>query len=136
MIFLLEDDESIRNFVIYTLRNTGFEAEGFEKPTEFWRAMEKRNPKLILLDIMDAPNRTDLKFSKNCAPGEKLLRLPVIMLTAKGAEYDKILVLIPDADDNVTKPFGMMELVSRIKALIRRTEDEAEKASMSWRDFM
>lgn len=126
MIYLLEDDESIRNFVIYTLNNTGFDAAGFEKPAEFWAALEKRIPQLILLDIM-LPEQDGLEILKVLREKRETRKLPIIMLTAKSAEYDKIIGLDSGADDYVSKPFGMMELISRIKALIRRTDEEREK---------
>lgn len=127
MIYLLEDDESIRNFVIYTLNNTGFDAMGFEKPADFWAALENRIPQLILLDIM-LPEQDGLEILKVLRAKRETRKLPIIMLTAKSAEYDKIIGLDSGADDYVSKPFGMMELISRIKALIRRTEDDKEKS--------
>ena len=125
MIYLLEDDDSIRNFVLYTLKNTGMDAEGFEKPTEFWAAIDKRLPRLILLDIM-LPEQDGLEILKRLRTHRETRRIPVIMLTAKGTEYDKVIGLDSGADDYVAKPFSMMELISRIKALIRRTEDESK----------
>ena len=120
MIYLLEDDESIRNFVLYTLNNTGLEAEGFEKPSDFWAALNKNLPELLLLDIM-LPEQDGLDILAKLRSRSDTAALPIIMLTAKGAEYDKIIGLDSGADDYVTKPFSMMELVSRIKALLRRT---------------
>lgn len=120
MIYLLEDDESIRNFVLYTLNNTGLEAEGFEKPSDFWAALNKKIPELLLLDIM-LPEQDGLDILARLRSRSDTAAMPIIMLTAKGAEYDKIIGLDSGADDYVTKPFSMMELVSRIKALLRRT---------------
>lgn len=120
MIYFVEDDNSIRELVIYTLINSGFEAEGFSKPSEFWGALDKKLPDLVLLDIM-LPEEDGLSILKKLRSAASTARLPIIMLTAKGSEYDKIIGLDFGADDYLTKPFGMMELVSRIKALLRRT---------------
>ena len=126
MIYLLEDDTSIQNFVLYTLRNTGFEAEGFERPSDFWKRMEEQLPDLLLLDIM-LPEQDGMEILKQLRENRKTKKLPIIMLTAKGTEYDKVLGLDSGADDYVAKPFSMMELMSRIKALLRRSESEDEK---------
>ena len=123
MIYLLEDDASIRDFVIYTLNSQSLEAAGFGTPSEFWRAMEERTPRLVLLDIM-LPEEDGLTILKKLRASARAARLPIIMLTAKGTEYDKVLGLDAGADDYVAKPFGMMELLSRIRALLRRTERE------------
>lgn len=126
MIYLLEDDASIRNFVLYTLHNTGFEAEGFERPSDFWRCMEEQIPDLLLLDIM-LPEEDGMEILKKLRKDNKTKKLPIILLTAKGTEYDKVLGLDSGADDYVAKPFSMMELMSRIKALLRRSEMQMEK---------
>ena len=127
MIYLLEDDTSIQNFVLYTLRNTGFEAEGFERPSDFWKRLEEQMPDLLLLDIM-LPEEDGMEILKKLRSDKKTKRLPIIMLTAKGTEYDKVVGLDSGADDYVAKPFSMMELMSRIKALLRRSESVDEKA--------
>lgn len=126
MIYLLEDDTSIQNFVLYTLKNTGFEAEGFERPSDFWKRMEEEIPDLLLLDIM-LPEEDGMEILKKLRDNRKTKNLPIIMLTAKGTEYDKVLGLDSGADDYVAKPFSMMELMSRIKALLRRSEIKGEK---------
>lgn len=126
MIYLLEDDSSIQNFVLYTLKNTGFEAEGFAHPDDFWKAMEQQLPDLLLLDIM-LPEEDGMTILAKLRADRKTKKLPVIMLTAKGTEYDKVLGLDTGADDYVAKPFSMMELVSRIKALLRRSEFQMEE---------
>lgn len=126
MIYLLEDDTSIQNFVLYTLKNTGFEAEGFERPSDFWKRMEEEIPDLLLLDIM-LPEEDGMEILKRLRDNRKTKNLPIIMLTAKGTEYDKVLGLDSGADDYVAKPFSMMELMSRIKALLRRSEIKEEK---------
>ena len=120
MIYLLEDDESIRNFVCYALNNSGYETKGFERPSEFWRAMEEEIPSLLLLDIM-LPEEDGLDILKKLREKPKTSAMPVIMLTAKSTEYDKVIGLDSGADDYVSKPFGTMELVSRVKALLRRS---------------
>lgn len=120
MIYLLEDDESIRKFVIYALNQTGFEAEGFGLPSQFKAAVEKKAPKLVLLDIM-LPEEDGISVLKWLRSRPDTKQLPVIMLTAKTTEYDKVTGLDSGADDYISKPFGTMELISRIKALLRRT---------------
>ena len=127
MIYFLEDDNNIRNFVIYALNNTGLEAEGFETPEKFWEAMKNEMPDLLLLDIMLA-GEDGISILKKIRNNGRTGKLPVIMLTAKGTEYDKVLGLDSGADDYVSKPFGTMELISRIKALLRRTGNDDEPA--------
>ncbi|SHH72789.1 two-component system, OmpR family, alkaline phosphatase synthesis response regulator PhoP [Sporobacter termitidis DSM 10068] len=122
MIYFVEDDNSIRELVIYTLNSTGLEAVGFEKPSDFWRAMDNALPSLVLLDIM-LPEEDGLEILKKLRSAAATKKLPVMMLTAKGSEYDKVLGLDSGADDYVPKPFGMIELMARIKALLRRTEE-------------
>ena len=123
MIYLLEDDDSIRDLVIYTLQSQGMEAKGFPRPSAFWEAMAEHTPSLVLLDIM-LPEEDGISILKQLRSSARTCRLPVIMLTAKGTEYDKVLGLDAGADDYLAKPFGMMELLSRIRALLRRTERE------------
>ena len=123
MIYLLEDDNSIREFVIYTLNSQGLEAQGFERPSAFWEALEQRIPSLVLLDIM-LPEEDGLSVLKRLRSASSTRRIPIIMLTAKSTEFDKVLGLDSGADDYIPKPFGMMELLARIKALLRRTEEE------------
>ena len=121
MIYLLEDDDSIRDLVMYTLGSQGLEARGFGRPSLFWEAMGETLPSLVLLDIM-LPEEDGVSILKKLRASANTARLPIIMLTAKGTEYDKVLGLDAGADDYVAKPFGMMELLSRIRALLRRTE--------------
>ena len=121
MIYLVEDDKSNRELVLYTLRATGFEAIGFEQGEGLWKALEEKLPDLILLDIM-LPGDDGLTILKKLRSSAITSRVPVIMLTAKGSEYDKVIGLDTGADDYITKPFGMMELVSRIRAVLRRTQ--------------
>lgn len=119
MIYFLEDDDSIRELVVYTLNNTGLSAEGFSHPVDFWKAVERAVPELVLLDIM-LPDEDGLSVLKKLRSRTATAPLPVMMVTAKSGEYDKVIGLDGGADDYVTKPFGMMELVSRVKALLRR----------------
>ena len=121
MIYLLEDDDSIRDLVIYTLNSQGMEARGFARPSLFWQAVEEAVPDLALLDIM-LPEEDGISVLKKLRAAGRTARLPIIMLTAKGTEYDKVTGLDAGADDYLAKPFGMMELLSRIRALLRRTE--------------
>ena len=119
MIYCVEDDSSIRELIIYTLKASGFEAEGFEEGKAFWTAMKAGQPELIMLDIM-LPGEDGISILKKLKGLERTADIPVIMTTAKGTEYDKVLGLDTGADDYLVKPFGMMEMVSRVKALIRR----------------
>lgn len=125
MIYLLEDDGSIRNFVEYALVGSGLETRGFERPSEFWRELDRELPQLILLDIM-LPEEDGLEILSKLRSRHDTRRLPVIMLTARGTEYDKVLGLDRGADDYIAKPFGIMELISRVRALLRRTEPDAD----------
>lgn len=125
MIYLVEDDSSIREIVIYALTAQGFEARGFERPELFWRAMEGERPSLVILDIM-LPGEDGLHILAKLRGSAATKRLPVILLTAKGTEYDKVVGLDMGADDYIPKPFGMMELLARVKALLRRAEDAGE----------
>lgn len=126
MIYLLEDDATIQNFVLYTLQNTGYEAEGFERPSDFWKKLDERVPDLLLLDIM-LPEEDGIEILKKLRADKRTKKLPIILLTAKSTEYDKVIGLDSGADDYVAKPFSMMELMSRIKALLRRSEMTVEK---------
>lgn len=126
MIYLLEDDESIRKFVLYALNTTGLDATGFEHPALFWDAVKKQLPSLILLDIM-LPDEDGLKILEKLRAKKETENIPVIMLTAKASEYDKVIGLDSGADDYISKPFGTMELISRVKALLRRTSKNEDK---------
>lgn len=119
VIYLLEDDESIRKLVIYALKSQGYDAEGFELPEPFWEALEKQLPELILLDIM-LPGEDGISILKRIRGNAVTNDIPVIMLTAKNTEYDRVVGLDAGADDYVSKPFGMMELAARVRAMLRR----------------
>lgn len=133
MIYCVEDDSSIRELVAYTLESTGFHARGFEDGKMFEEALAQEVPELVLLDIM-LPGEDGMQILKKLKSSSKTKDIPVIMVTAKGAEYDKVIGLDAGADDYVTKPFGMMELVSRIKAVLRRSQkkDGSEEKILSY----
>lgn len=119
MIFCVEDDESIRSLELYTLRSAGFEAGGFPDGDSFWKTLRTERPELVILDVM-LPGESGVELLKKMKSSERTREIPVIMATAKGAEYDKIQSLDLGADDYLVKPFGMMEMVSRVKAVLRR----------------
>lgn len=123
MIYCVEDDSNIRELVVYTLESTGMKARGFEDGRAFMEALACETPELVLLDIM-LPGEDGIEILKKLRNSAKTKDIPVIMVTAKGSEYDKVIGLDTGADDYITKPFGMMELVSRIKAVLRRTMRE------------
>ena len=122
MIYLVEDDTSIRVLVLYTLNSSGLEAEGFDRPSAFWPALERQRPELVILDIM-LPEEDGLAILRRLRETDQ--DLPVMMLTAKSTEYDKVVGLDSGADDYLAKPFGMMELLARVKALLRRSSQPA-----------
>jgi two-component system alkaline phosphatase synthesis response regulator PhoP len=127
LIYLVEDEASIRELVVYTLQNTGFEAKGFADGKDFWPAVKEKTPDLVLLDIM-LPGEDGLGILKRLRSSAQTAKLPIMMLTAKGTEYDKVLGLDSGADDYLPKPFGMMELVARVKSLLRRAGPAAVAA--------
>ena len=119
MIWCVEDDSSIRDIEVYALTSTGFEAKGFEDGDSFWHALQSEKPERSVLDVM-LPGTDGVTLLKRMKDREELRDIPVIMATAKGSEYDKIQSLDLGADDYLVKPFGIMEMVSRIKAVLRR----------------
>ena len=119
MIWCVEDDSSIRDIVVYALTSSGFEAKGFEDGDSFWSALQEEQPELIVLDVM-LPGKDGVTLLKMMKESEKYKNIPIIMATAKGTEYDKIHSLDLGADDYLVKPFGIMEMVSRVKAVLRR----------------
>lgn len=125
MIYLIEDDDNIRELIIYTLNNGGYESKGFSRPSEFWSEMKNSKPQMILLDIM-LPEEDGLTILKRLRKDRDTKDIPIMMLTAKGSEYDKVIGLDYGADDYMPKPFGMMEFMARVKALLRRTENRAD----------
>ena len=121
VIWCVEDDPSIREIEVYVLNTTGMEAYGFENGTVFWETLQVRQPDLILLDVM-LPGVDGVELLTRMKANEKFQDIPVIMATAKGSEYDKVQSLDLGADDYLVKPFGMMEMVSRVKAVLRRSQ--------------
>ncbi len=119
MIYCVEDDSAIRDLVVYTLKASGYEALGFENDAGFWAAMKEQRPEMILLDVM-LPGEDGLTILQKLRSSPVTADIPVIMATAKDSEYDKVIGLDSGADDYLAKPFGMMEMVSRIKAVLRR----------------
>ena len=128
MIYLVEDDDNIRKLVSYALTKEGFEVAGYSKPSEFWADMHSVLPELIMLDIM-LPEEDGLSILKKIRSHFETESIPVIMLTAKGSEYDKVTGLDMGADDYIAKPFGMTELVARVRALMRRTYKPKQQKS-------
>lgn len=129
MIYLLEDDDSIRKLVIYALESQGFTAAGFAVPSAFWKAMGRELPELILLDIM-LPGEDGYNILKRLKSDTRTRDIPVIMVTAKEAEFDKVKGLEGGADDYITKPFGMMEFIARVKAVLRRCARQSEEREL------
>jgi len=121
VIWCVEDDPSIREIEVYVLNTTGMEAYGFESGTVFWETLQKKQPDLILLDVM-LPGVDGVELLTRMKANEKFRDIPVIMATAKGTEYDKVQSLDLGADDYLVKPFGIMEMVSRVKAVLRRSQ--------------
>lgn len=126
MVYFVDDDDSIRELVIYTLNSQGIKAEGFSRPSQFWTSIEKELPDLILLDIM-LPEEDGLKMLKKLRGVSATRKIPIIMLTAKGSEFDTVLGLDSGADDYIPKPFRMMELLSRIRVHLRRIDEKEEE---------
>ncbi len=127
-VYLVEDEDNIRQLVTYTLNAGGYETHGFADAQAFYGALAGALPDLVLLDIM-LPGEDGIAVLKKLRAAERTKKLPVILLTARDAEYDKVLGLDAGADDYVTKPFGMMELMSRVKALLRRTQGDGAPAA-------
>ena len=124
MIWCVEDDASIRDIEVYALQSTGFEAEGFSDGAQFWEAVQKERPELVVLDVM-LPGIDGVELLRRMKTRAELRDIPVVMATAKGAEYDKIQGLDLGADYYLVKPFGVMELVSCVKAVLRRCAPKA-----------
>lgn len=126
MIYCVEDDNAIRDLMLYTLGASGFQAKGFPDSTFFWQAMTEEKPELILLDIM-LPGEDGITILKKLRASAATANIPIIMATAKGSEFDKVIGLDTGADDYLVKPFGMMEMVARIKAVMRRTAPKTDQ---------
>lgn len=134
MIYIVEDDNDIREMESYALKNSGFEVQSFPNGKEFFGALEKQLPDLVMLDIM-LPGEDGLAILKKLRAKESTRGIPVIMVTAKTSEIDKVKGLDMGADDYITKPFGVMELVSRVKALLRRCESKQETKTLTYKDI-
>ena len=130
MIYCVEDDNSIRDLMVYTMNASGFEAKGFSESTSFWAALKDERPQLIMLDIM-LPGEDGIEILKKLRSSPTSFDIPVIMATAKSAEYDKVIGLDLGADDYMSKPFGMMEMMSRIKAVLRRSTPRIHRFVLS-----
>jgi len=126
MIYIVEDDRNIQEIELFALKNSGFSAVGFETARDFWKAMDAKLPELILLDIM-LPDEDGLSILKRLRMGSETRRIPVMLVTAKGSEIDKVKGLDSGADDYIAKPFGVMELIARVKALLRRSGRDEEE---------
>ena len=126
MIYCVEDDESIQSLELYTLRSAGFEVSGFLDGDSFWEALRRERPELVILDVM-LPGISGVELLRKMKASGDTCDIPVIMATAKGAEYDKIQSLDLGADDYLVKPFGMMEMVSRVKAVLRRCQSRQNR---------
>lgn len=131
-IFCVEDDDNIRELTVYALKQNGFEIEGFSCAEELFSALKTELPDLILLDIM-LPDTDGLEILSLLRANDETENLPVIMLTAKSGELDKVKGLDGGADDYITKPFSVMELISRVKALLRRTSTESSSSSLNYK---
>ena len=135
MIWCVEDDPSIREIEVYALHSTGLEARGFADGAEFWEALEKEQPELVILDVM-LPGEDGVTILKRLRADERYRDIPVIMATAKGTEFDKVQSLDLGADDYITKPFGMMEMVSRVKAVLRRSQPKQSAALLKLKNLL
>lgn len=130
MIYIVEDDEDIQQIELYTLQNTGFEAKGFSDGAAFWAAMQTNKPDLVILDVM-LPDEDGVQILKKLKGNPQTAGIPVIFASAKGTEFDKIKGLDLGADDYLVKPFGMMEMVSRVKAVMRRSSALVSQAPVN-----
>lgn len=126
MIYLVEDDENIRELVVYTLNRSDIPAKGFARPSELYAAIGEEIPRLVILDIM-LPEEDGLSVLRKLRERQETKKLPIMILSAKASEFDKVMGLDSGADDYVTKPFGMMELVARVRVQLRRTEEQAQR---------
>ena len=126
MNYIVEDDRNIQEIELFALKNSGYQAVGFETAKDFYKALSEKLPELILLDIM-LPGEDGITILRRLRAAPDTAKIPVILLTAKNTEYDKVVGLDTGADDYIPKPFGMMELIARIRAVLRRTEDMQDK---------
>lgn len=131
MIYCVEDDDSIRELMVYTLQASGFEVSGFQDASAFWDMMKEKKPELVILDIM-LPGEDGISILKKLRTSPVTEEIPVIMATAKDSEYDTVIGLDSGADDYLSKPFGMMEMVSRIKAVLRRSTPKKKQKQIQY----
>lgn len=134
-IYIVEDDINIREIERYALKNSGYEVEEFERGSEFFQRLESHKPELVILDIM-LPDEDGMSILAKIRADKKTAKIPVIMVTAKTTELDKVKGLDSGADDYITKPFGVMELISRVKALLRRTRDVEVETRMKYGEIL
>ena len=135
MIYIVEDDAAIRELEQYALQSNGYEAVGFESSEPFWQAVHTTPPELVILDVM-LPGEDGFSILKKLRAAPSLRRLPIIMITAKSSELDTVRGLDCGADDYITKPFGIMEFLSRVRAALRRAEPEARPNVYSFREIL
>lgn len=134
MIYYLEDERNIRELIVYTLESSGFHAAGFSSGTELFHAISEEKPDLILLDIM-LPKENGLSILKKLKDSMATKNIPVIMVTAKGSEFDKVTGLDMGADDYIAKPFGMMEFIARVRAVLRRSQQKESHSELMYKNL-
>ena len=135
MIYYLEDEKSIRDLMVYALRQSGFEAQGFAEAKSFWEQLIEVRPELVLLDIM-LPGEDGVSVLRRLKSDPGTADIPVMMVTAKDTEFDKVLGLDLGADDYIAKPFGVLELIARVKALLRRTQTKKPGKTLCFRNIL
>ncbi len=134
-VYVVEDDANIREIELFALKNSGYEAEGFACAADFLKCIKEKKPSLILLDIM-LPDEDGIAVLEKLRAGSDTRKLPIILVTARTTEIDKVKGLDAGADDYITKPFGVMELISRVKALLRRAEPEETEDALIFSDIV
>ena len=135
VIYIVEDDKNISEIESYALKNSGYQVESFENARTFWSRCQDRRPELILLDVM-LPDSDGIEVLKKIRRNPDIRRVPVIMVTAKSSEIDKVKGLDNGADDYITTPFGIMELISRVKALLRRMNQDEEEKQLTFQNII
>lgn len=135
MIYCLEDERNIRELIVYTLQSSDYDAIGFSNSADFFQAVSKEKPELALLDVM-LPKENGLSMLKKMKESASMADIPVIMVTAKGSEFDKVTGLNLGADDYIAKPFGMMEFVARVRAVLRRGGLKEKKSELSYKNLV
>ena len=134
MIYILEDDKNICELILYTLQTQHFEAQGFNHPQNFLEAIATQIPQLIILDIM-LPHIDGLSLLQTLKKQKSTKQIPIILLTAKNSEFDKVKGLNMGADDYITKPFGVMEMIARVNAILRRTNHISQKTNFTFKEL-